>query len=83
MEHSHFGSEGNALPHVREPYSFLAISQYEICPSREPFAYNETRHDSYPQFPRSPLRTPGTRAFHKLLEISQKVSRNFSKSCFL
>ena len=24
---------------------------------------------------------PGTRAFHKLLEISQEVSRNFSKSC--
>jgi len=29
---------------------------------------------------KNPL-APGVRAFHKLLEIFQKVSRNFSKSC--
>ena len=27
-------------------------------------AYNESRHDSYPQFPRSPLGTPGTMGRH-------------------
>ena len=32
------------------------------CSSRVSFAYNERRHDSDPQFPRSPLGTPGSMA---------------------
>ena len=28
------------------------------CSSQDLFAYNESRHKSYPQFPRSPLGTP-------------------------
>ena len=34
------------------------------CSSRDLFAYNESRHGSYPQFPRSPLGTRGTMADH-------------------
>ena len=30
------------------------------CSSRDSFAYNERRHDSYPQFARCPLGMPGT-----------------------
>ena len=32
------------------------------CSSQDSFAYNESHHDSYPQFPRSPLGTPGSMA---------------------
>ena len=30
------------------------------CSSQDSFAYNESHHDSYPQFPRCPLGTPGS-----------------------
>ena len=33
--------------------------KYTACSSRDSFAYSESRHDSYPQFPRSSLRTRG------------------------
>ena len=33
--------------------------KYTACSSRDSFAYSESRHDSYPQFPRSSLGTRG------------------------
>ena len=32
---------------------------YTVCSSRDSFAYSESHHDSYPQFPRSSLGTHG------------------------
>ena len=34
--------------------------KYTACSLRDLIAYNESRDDSYPQFPRSPLGTPET-----------------------
>ena len=41
--------------------------KYTACSSRDSFAYSESRHDSYPQFPRSSLGTRGlqTRSHRK------------------
>ena len=33
--------------------------KFTACPSRDSFAYSESRHNSYPQFPQSSLGTRG------------------------
>ena len=47
------------------------------CSSRVSFAYNERRHDSDPQFPRSPLGTPGSMA-SKLVPTKKKKKESLA-----
>ena len=44
------------------------------------FAYNESRHDSYPQFQRSPLGTPGTMADDLRRTHEKKKTLSFLES---
>ena len=50
-----------SLPKTCSTYMrhFSHRRKYTACSSRDSFTYNEGRHDSYPQFPRSPLGTRG------------------------
>ena len=48
--------------------------------SRDSFAHNKSRHDSYPQFPRSPLGTPGTIADQLRKTDKKQKTRAFLES---
>ena len=43
--------------------SFQSSLKINACSSQDSFAYFESRHSSYPQFPWPPLGTPGTPLF--------------------
>ena len=51
--------EITSLPNSENMRHFRHRRKYTARSSQDSFAYNESLHDSYPQFPRSPLGTPG------------------------
>ena len=53
--------------------------KYTACSSQNSFAYNESRHDSYPQFPRSSLGTSGlqTRSHRQKKKEKKKETTAF------
>ena len=60
--------------------NFSHRRKYTACSSRDSFAYSESRHDSYPQFPRSLLGTRGLQTTSQRLKKKETTAFLESRS---